>query len=570
MTARLLSLAKHCKLVAVAMRRFHPTHRSWPVLLSFALFCFSACHPRSEYFGKVEPPPGNVFRFNNESEPEYVDPGLMSGQPDGRIAALVFEGLTVTDWKALQHLPGAAERWEISPDQQTYTFYLRKNATWSDGHPLNAHDFVYSWTRVLDPKTASVYASHLYHIINGKEFNTGQIKDPSLLGLRAVDDYTLEVRLREPVPYFLFLTAFHTLMPVPAHVVEKYGMHWTDVAHIVGNGPFLMVEHRTNAKFEFVRNPCYWDKARVRLERVIAYSIDQVSTSANMYEAGMVDWVPSNDIPPEYIPYMRGRFRDMRSLPFLSIYYYAINVTRPPLNNRLVRRALSMAIDRKAITDDLLRGGQIPGAHFVPVGFPNYQSPAGPEFNPQEAARLLAQAGYPNGQGFPTLEISFNTLESHKKIAEAIQQMWARYLNIQVTVHNQEWATFLKKRRSQDYDVARDGWIGDYPDPMTFMELLESTNGNNDPGWKNPEYDRLLALARMETDSERRMNLFYRGEQILLDDSPVLPIYTYASNTLIKPYVMGFQASPMDEYPIDKLWIDYQWREHLNHQSGEK
>ena len=526
------------------------------------MLCAAGCQRRSEYFGKVDPPPGNVFRFNNEAEPEYVDPGLSSGQPDDRIAQLVFEGLTVTDWKTLQATPGAAESWEISSDHRTYTFHLRKNAVWSDGSPINARDFVYSWTRVLDPKTAAVYASHLYHIVNGKEFNQGIVKDPSKLGLRALDDDTLEVRLREPVPYFLFLTAFHTLMPVPRPVVEKWGMHWTDPSHIVGNGPYLLVEHRTNAKFEFVRNPRYWEKGRVRLERITAYSIDDLSTSANMYEAGMLDWVPSGSFPAEYVPYMRGKIRDLRTLPFLAIYYYTFNVTRPPLNNRLVRRALSMAVDRRAITDDLLRGGQIPGSNFVPAGFPSYHSPPGPEYNPQEAARLLAQAGYPNGQGFPNLEITFNTQESHKRIAETIQQMWAKNLNIHVAVHNQEWATFIKDRRTQNYDIGRDGWIGDYPDPSTFIDLLESTNGNNDPGWKNPDYDRLIAQARQESDPVRRMGIFQRAEKILLDDSPVLSLYTYASNSLLKPYVRGFNPSPMDEYPLDKVWIDYHWREH--------
>lgn len=535
------------------------------------LITTAACQRRSEYFGKIDPPQENVFRFNNGAEPEYVDPGLMSGQPDFRVAGMLFEGLTVTDWKTMQAVPGVAERWEISADKLTYTFHLRRNAPWSDGQPVTARDFVYSWTRVLDPKTAAVYASQLFHIVNAQEFNQGKLKDPSQIGFRALDDYTFEVRLRNPVPYFLFLVSFlRCMMPVRADVIEKYGMHWTDPAHIVGNGPFLLVEHRTNLKFEFVRNPRYWDKDRVRLERVIAYTNDDLATSANMYEAGMVDWLPSGDFPPEYVPYMRNRFRDLRSLPFLAIYFYSVNVTRPPLNNRLVRQALSMAIDRRALTDDLLRKGDLPGAHFVPLGFANYQSPPGPEYNPQKAAELLAQAGFPNGQGFPSLEISFNTSESHKKIAEAIQQMWAKNLNIHVMVHNEEWATFLKNRRTLDYDVAREGWIGDYPDPSAFLDLLESTNGNNDTGWKNQDYDRLLALAREESDPARRMELFQRAETMVLDHSPVLPIYTYASNSLIKPYMRGFYPSPLDEYPVDRLWIDRDWRKHRGLEEDER
>lgn len=533
------------------------------------LLSVAGCQQQSEYFGAVDPPPGNVFRFNNGAEPEYIDPGLATGQPDDRAIRLLFEGLTRIDQATLRPKPGVAERWELSPDQRAYTFYLRKNAVWSDGTPVTARDFVYAWTRVLDPKTAARYASHLYHLVNGQEFNEGKIKDPSQIGVRALDDYTLAVRLRQPVPYFLYLTSFYTLFPVPAHAIEKYGTGWTEVDHIVGNGPFRLVEHRSRDKFEFVRNSKYWNAASVRLERIVAYAVDDNYTSANLYKAGVVDWLPSGNFPPEYVPYLKERFRDIRTLPFLSIYYYTINVTRPPLNNPLVRRALSMALDRRAITDELLRGGQIPGAHFVPLGFPEYHSPPGPEYNPEEAARLLAQAGYPNGTGFPRLEILFNTLDVHRKIAEAIQQIWAKTLHIQVSLRNEEWASYLKSRNELNYDIARAAWVADYPDPSTFTDLLESTNGNNTTGWKNPAYDRLLSLARQETDPLRRMGILQRSETLLLQEIPVLPIYTYASNNLIKPYVRGFRPSPTEQFPLEELWIDYQWKEHPDREDGD-
>ena len=536
-------------------------------LLAAILAGAAGCRQQSGYFGKVDPPPGNVFRFNNGAEPEYIDPALMTGQPDGRIAQLLFEGLTTNDPKTLEARPGAAERWEISSDLLTYTFHLRKDAYWSDGRPVTAQDFVYSWIRVLHPQTASRYASQLYPIVNGEVFNQGKIKDPSELGVRALDDYTLEVRLGQPVPYFLYLTSFFTLYPVPRWVVEKHGVHWTDPANIVGDGPFVLVEHRTHDRFEFARNPRYWNARKVRLERVIAYSIDDNYTSANMYEAGGVDWLPGS-VPAEYIPYMQSRFRDFDSYPYLVIYYYLFNVTRPPLDNPLVRRALSMAVDRRAITDELLRGGQIPGAHFVPLGLPNYQSPPGPEYNPEQAARLLAKAGYPNGQGFPALEILFNTLESHRKIAEVIQQMWAKNLNIRVSLRNEEWASYLKSRSSLDYDIARAGWIGDYPDPSSFTDLLESTNGNNNTGWKNPEYDRLLALSRREADPLRRMGLLQQSEALLLEDLPVLPIYTGAINDLRKPYVRGIYPTSLDIHPLNEVCIDRRWRERPNTEDG--
>ncbi|MBI3933854.1 MAG: peptide ABC transporter substrate-binding protein [Acidobacteria bacterium] len=538
---------------------------NWPhiltkVLLTTLLFAMVACRQQSEYFGRVEPPADNIFRFNNGAEPEYLDPGLMTGQPDGRIAGMLFEGLTVNDPKTMEPRPGVADRWEVSPDRLTYIFYVRQNVHWSNGRPVTAHDFVYSWTRVLDPKTASRYASQLYHIANGEEFNQGHVQDPAELGVRALDDYTLQVRLRQPVPYFLFLTSFFTLYPVLKEIVEEHGAHWTDPAHLVGNGPFLLREHRIHDKFVLERNPRYWNARNVKLDRVIAYSIDDSYTSANMYESGQLDWLPGS-FPAEYVPYMKGRFQDFHSYPFLAVYYYLFNVTRPPLDNPLVRRALSMALDRRAITDELLRGGEIPGAHFVPLGFPDYESPPGPEYNPAEAARLLTEAGYPNGQGFPELEILFNTLETHKKLAETIQQMWAKNLNIRVSLRNEEWASYLKSRSNLEYDIARAGWIADYPDPSSFTDLMESTNGNNNTGWKNPQYDRLLSLARGETDPLQRMGLLQQSETHLLQDLPVLPIYTYASNSLLKPYVRGIFSTPMDDHPLNGVCIDRRWRE---------
>ena len=537
------------------------------ILVSLALLSVG-CRTESEYFGKVEPPPDNVFRFNNGAEPEYLDPGLMIADTDIRMAMLLFEGLTRSHPQTLELLPGAAERWQISPDKVTYTFFLRRDNPWSDGRPVTAHDFVYSWTRVLDPKTAARYASFLYYIVNGEEFNQGNLDDPSQLGIRALDDYTLEVRLRQPVPYFLYLTSYVTFYPIPAEVVETHGVRWTQPDHIVSNGPFLLTEHRVHDKFVLRKNPRYWNKSRVHMDQIIAYSIDDNYTSANMYESGRLDWLPQGRLPAEYVPHMRDRFRDFHSDPFLGIYYYAFNVTRPPLDNPLVRRALSMAVDRSAITNELLRGGQIPSAHFIPLGFPDYQSPPGPEYNPEQAARLLATAGYPDGKGFPVLELLFNTVESHRRIAESIQQMWTKHLNIRVTLRNEEWASFLKSIDNGQFDIARQGWIADYPDPMAFAELLESRNGNNDTGWKNPNYDRLLAMAVKEQDPVQRIGLLRKSEELLLTEMPVLPIYTYANNSLIKPYVKGIFPSPMDKHLVHEVCIDRRWRERGDSEDG--
>jgi ABC-type oligopeptide transport system substrate-binding subunit len=528
----------------------------------------AACRQNGEYFGAVEPPAENILRYNNGAQPEHLDPGLMTADTDWRIGEALFEGLTVKDPRTLQPQPGVAERWEGSEGGLTYTFHLRRDSIWTDGRPVTAHDFVYAWTRVLKPETASQFASQLYPILNAEAFNQGKIDDPAQLGIRALDDYTLQARLHQPIPYFVYLTTTPTFYPVPHWIVEEYGDKWTDPQNIVSNGPFMLVEHRTHDRIIMDRNPRYYDAHKVRLDRVVAYSIADNFTAINLYESGYVDFLVSNSVPPDFIPYMKGRYRDFHSTAQLASYFYSFNTTRPPLDNKLVRRALAMAVDRRAITDALLRGGQIPGSNFVPRGLPDYESPPGVEYNPGEAARLLAEAGYPNGEGFPQLEISFNTLDTHRKIAEAIQQMWTTNLNVRFRLHNEEWASYLKTRRNKEYDIARMGWIADYPDASAFIDLMEGNNANNDTGWANAEYDRLLRASRGETDPARRRELLRQAEAILLDEAPVLPIYTYAVNSLRKPYVRGIYPTALDIHPLNEVCIDRRWREQGESEDG--
>ncbi len=532
------------------------------LLLAPSSVVLAACGPRSEYFGNVEPPAGNVFRFTVGAEPEYLDPGRSTALYDARVSVLLFEGLTAKDPRTLRPRPGVAERWDISEDGRTYTFHIRKNALWSDGHPVTAHDFVYSWTRVLDPKTGARYAGYLYAIANAEAFNQGKLKDAAQLGFRAIDDSTLEVRLNAPVPYFLYLTAFETYCPVPRRVLERYGDHWTDPSHIVTDGPFLLREHRPHDRLVLERNPSYWNAQELRIDRIIAYVVDDQYTATNMYEAGMVDWLPygGGGIPPDFLPYMRGRFRDLKTFPLIATIYYDVNVARPPLNNPVVRRALSLAIDRREITDGLLRAGDLPASNFVPVGFPGYPAPPPPEYDPKRAAALLAEAGFPNGRGFPELEIV--TPPDRRKVAEAMQQLWARNLNLHFSIHSEEFASFLKRAYSHDFDLASSRWIGDYLDPTTFTDLLESTNANNFSGWKNPDYDRLVAQARLELDPVRRLNQLHEAETLMLAQAPVIPFYTMAANELVKPYVRGIYPATWDVLPLNFVSIDHQWRAH--------
>ncbi|HYM82076.1 MAG TPA: peptide ABC transporter substrate-binding protein [Candidatus Limnocylindria bacterium] len=513
------------------------------------------------YFGDITPPADNVFRFANGAEPERLDPSVMSGQPDGRVARMVFEGLTVPDPKTLASLPGQAYRWETSADGRTYTFHLRPGLEWSDETPLTSRDFLWTWLRVLRPATASRYASFLYPVRNAENYNLGELADSSLVGLAAPDDSTFVVTLEQPTSYFLFLTQFYTCLPVPRHVVERWGDRWTEREHLVGNGPFRMTYHRRRDRFEFGRNPRYWDAGSVKLDRVIAYSIDDLNTCTNLYKAGVTDWNPSGYIPSQFIPYLRG-FDDYRTGRYQAVYFYSINTTRPPFDNVWVRRALNYAVDREAITRDLLKGSRDPWGNFPPSGYPGYRHPPPISYDPERARECLARAGYPSGKGFPKTEILFNTSEDHRRIAEAIQEMWKRELGIQVGLSNQEWGSYLQATTALQYDVARRSWIGDYLDPTTFLSIMRTGDGNNRTGWSDPTYDRLLRAADAEVDPARRMLMLAEAEARVLDAGVLIPIYHYSTVELVKPYVRGLYPTALDVHPLTRVWIDRDWNRH--------
>jgi ABC-type oligopeptide transport system substrate-binding subunit len=535
--------------------------------LLFAL-ALGACAPaappgtRAEaarWFGSLTPPRGNVLRFNNGADPETYDPGMASGQPDGRIARILFEGLAVPDPRTLEPLPGQAYRWEKSADGLTYTFHLRPGLVWSDGTPLGARDFVWSWLRVLAPANAARYATALYPIAGAEAFNRGTLRESDRVGIHAPDDSTLVVRLHDPTPYFVFLTMFYTYMPVPRHVVERWGAQWTRPGRLVGNGPFTLELWRQQDRFEFARNPRYWDAASVRLERVIAYSVDDLNTTVNLYKAGVIDWTTSGSIPAPFVPHMM-QFADYQHARFQAVYFYGINCRRPPFDNVWLRRALNLAVDRDAIAHDLLKGTREAWGNFTPMGYPGYRPPPGVRFDPERARACLARAGYPGGKGCPKISILFNTSEDHRRIAEAIQQMWTRELHVPVELSNQEWGSYLQATTSFQYDIARRSWIGDYLDPNTFLAVMVTDDGNNRTGWSDARYDALIHRAAAELDSARRLATLAQAESLLLDQSPVIPIYLYTVNDLVKPYVRGIYPNALDTHPLRDVWIDHDWK----------
>ena len=378
--------------------------------------------------------------------------------------------------------------------------------------------------------------------------------DPGLLGLTVVDDHTLDVRLSGVAPFFLQLTSHTTTRIANQTAWETHGARWPRPENIVTSGPFRLVEHVVRDRFELVKNETWWGADDLYFDAVTAYSIDNLHTSANLYRAGYTDLVVANDIPAEFLPILREK-DDFHVSPALSVYVYRINTTKPPFDDPRVRRALAMSINKDDVVT-VLKAGQIPAQSLVPPGLPGYPAVEGPAYDPDGARRLLAEAGYPGGQGFPKARILYNTLESHKLVAAIVQDNWARELGIEVELTNSEWKTYLKTVNNLDYDIARGGWIGDYLDPLTFLDLWIEGGGNNNTGWSSPEYEALLAEAGVEPDPARRLELLAQSEQILNDEMPFIPIYWYVWTELTQPDVKGSVPNLLDQHPIRYMSIE--------------
>lgn len=503
-----------------------------------------------------------VLHFGNGTEPQGIDPHITTGVPESRIQQALFEGLVSKDPATLEPVPGVAERWEVSEDGLTYRFHLRADARWSDGTPITAEDYRWSWWRALQPALGNEYAYMLFPLHNAEAYLGGKIDDFSQVGVKVIDDRTLEVRLGAPTPYFLQLLDHHSFYAVPRHVLERHGSPtdrftgWTRPGNFVGNGPFVLTEWKLNRYVRVERNPEYWDADAVRLNAVVFYPTENTTTEERMFRSGQLH--RTNETPIDKIPqYLARQTGELHMDTYLGTYYYQLNITRPGLDDVRVRRALAMAIDRRTLIDTVMRGVNIPAWTMTPPGTLGYEPPKLFEFNPEEARRLLAEAGYPDGRGMPTLEILYNTHEQHRKIAVAIQQMWKQHLNIDVRMLNQEWKVYLDSRHSMNYSIARAGWIGDYVDPTSFLDLWITDGGNNNTGWSNAEYDELILrrIPSMKTTDERLAG-FHRAETILMQEMPAIPIYTYVTKHLLKPSVKGMPHNIMDFISFKHVYLD--------------
>jgi oligopeptide transport system substrate-binding protein len=387
------------------------------------------------------------------------------------------------------------------------------------------------------------------------------VASSDLVGVRALDDLTLEVRLETPLPYFLDLVAYHTTMPVPRHLLARLkaqGVNedlWTRTEHIVSNGAYTLKEWKFRQHMVLEKNPRYWDAEHVKLRTIRLAMVDSQNTTLNLYEAGELDYIGNAELPAEFRDHLR-QFEDYRQAPYLGVYFFWLNTREPPLDDPKVRRALSLAVDREALTRNVTRGGQIPTADLVPRGLAGYAGLNRPLFDPVAAKALLAEAGYGPSRPLPPIRLSFNTLESHKLIAEALQAMWKQHLGIDVELENLEWKVYLKKLEMFDFQIARLAWIGDYPDPNTFLELLLKDNGNNHSHWTDPEFEALMQRANRTTDRAARLSLLLQAERLALAQTPLIPIYVYSRTEMIKPYLKGNWMNYQHHTFFANWWID--------------
>ncbi|ATF15129.1 peptide ABC transporter substrate-binding protein [Brevibacillus brevis X23] len=499
-----------------------------------------------------EPAKAQVLRWNLHSEPPTGDPGLAEDTTSAAIVKAVFDGLTRIGPSGKPE-EAVAEKIEVSSDMKTYTFKLR-DSKWSNGEPVTAHDFEYAWKRALDPKTASNYAYQLYYIKNAEKANkgTGSLED---VGVKALDDKTLQVELTNPTPFFLELTAFQTYFPVNKKVVET-DEKWSGEAKThVGNGPFKMESWEHKSKMVLVKNDNYWDKDSVKLDKIEFSMVEDENTELSMFENGEIDWAgsPLSSLPTDAMPALKDSGK-LQVKPVGATYWYKFNTEKPPFNNVKIRKAFAYGINRQILIDNVLQANQQPAMAAVP---PTMGLNTGGYFkdNDQETAKKLLEEGMKELgiSKLPPIKLSYNTSEGHKKIAEAIQDQWRQNLGAEVKLENQEWKVYLETMHEGNYQVGRLGWSGDFNDPINFLELFkEKDGGNNDTRWENPKFKELLNQSATESDPEKRKVILREAEQIMMDEMPIMPIYFYTHTWVKNDKVKGIFQDGLGA-------IDWKW-----------
>ncbi len=506
-------------------------------------------------FGSWSLSPAADLIICNGDEPQSLDPAIVTGQLEGRICLALFEGLTTRNAKG-DIVPGMAESWTLSPDGLTYPFTIRPGAKWSNGEKLPAYDFLNSWERTLNPATASQYSYQLYYLVNGEAYGTGKLNDFSKVGVKAPDERTLVVTLTHPTAFFLELTSFQTLCPVHLATVRKYGSDWTKPGKMISNGPYVLKEWRLNDYILVEANPHYWRP--VPIHRIKVLPTNNPTACFNLFYSKKTDLIiDKTSIPPALVPDLRDK-PYFHANPFGATSFIRFNVKRKPFDDARVRKALAMALNKKDLVEKITRAGEPVANTLVPPGNANYTSPQGLSYNPDEARRLLAEAGYPNGQGFPDVSLLYAARGTGPQIATEMQALWQRELGINsIHLRGQEWKVYLNTQSLIDFDLCLSAWVGDYNDPQTFLDMFVTDGGNNDTGWGNPQYDQMLQTSESTPDSAQRMQILHDMEKILVEDEvPIVPVYFYVGMSLYYPDKFGgFEPNFVDDHRWGEFYI---------------
>ena len=525
------------------------------------LFIVASC---SESINPVDSGLENqIYHHGNGSEPQGLDPHIVTGVPEHHILISLCEGLTIPNPNPNDmngYMAGTAESWSISDDGKEYVFNINKNAKWSNGESVTANDFVWSWKRILTASLGSQYPDMLYYLEGAYEYHNGLIDDFDQVGVKSIDEHTLQVNLKNPTPFFLGLLSHYSTWPVHKETVLKFGDiddrngEWTRPGNFVCNGPFQLKTWELNNKIVVEKNPHYYDASIVQLNEIHYYPVSNVMTEDRMFRAGQLHL--TSTLPSQKCPIYIEENPNLRIDPYMGTYFYRINTENEVLKDVKVRKALAYSIDRQLLVDKVTKCGQIPAYSFTPPGTNGYQPTTEIPFDPILAKSLLDEAGFSEENPFPKLEILFNTNEDHRKLALAIQQMWQINLGIEVELVNQDWKVYLNREMIGDFQISRAGWIGDYEDPNTFLDLMRPNRGNNKTGWENMEYDALVQKANTINNQAERYELLYKAEEILIENMPVIPLYTYVRAYQLSPDVKGFNPHILDHHHPKFIYLE--------------
>jgi len=503
-----------------------------------------------------------ALHVGNGQEPQELDPHIITGITEIKILSALFEGLTGQDPNDLSPTPAAAESWKVSEDGTSYTFNLRKNSTWNNEEQLIAGDFEYAFQRILTPRVAAPNAYLLFVIKNAKDFHNGSIGWEKV-GVNTIDDNTLHIELENPTPYFLKLLSHPAWFPLHKESLSKLGdpfgraSGWTHSEDFISNGPFNLSAWKVNEYVHVSRNEMYWDNSISQLNEIFFYPTESREAEERSFRAGQLHVTEA--VPVSKVGFYRKNNNSSFHIdPYLGTYYLQLNTRKPPLSDPRVRKALSLAINRSMIVDQITQGRQQPAWHFTPPGTGGYDPGISAERNIAQAKNLLSDAGFPEGNGFPELTYLYNTSENNKAIAVALQQMWKASLGIHVEIINQELKVVNQSRETGEFDLLKSSWIGDYDDASSFLDVWTSDSGNNFTGWSSTRYDSFLEKSRTSSSTDNRFNYFKAAEELLIEEQPILPLYFYTSVYLKHPAVKGYHPTLLNYHPWKHVYLEVQ------------